>query len=182
MLDDICAIRRADPARVHAMGFSGGARLCCYLARDLPGRLASIGAVAGLRFPPGLKSTSVAVSAIHGRGDSINPYLGGIGPRWDASVERAAEAWAAAAGALSTTQHSVRPGVHERRWPADGLDRVRLVTLAMAAHCWPGSSDEMHRRDFGVCDDLDATDALLDFFAAHPLASAVPGARYQRRS
>lgn len=176
VLDDVSKIRRIDPASVHAMGFSGGARLCCYLVRDLPDRLASIGAVAGLRFPPGLPATSVGVLAIHGRGDDINPYLGGAGPRWDVPVESAAEAWAAAAGARGVTARFCGSTVHHRRWAANGREQVRLITLDRAAHCWPGSSDEEHRRDFGVCDEIDATDVLLGYFALNsPPTSSMLG-------
>jgi hypothetical protein len=41
---------------------------------------------------------------------------------------------------------------------------VRLVTLGRAGHCWPGSQDAAHHRQFGVCDDADATGLALDFF------------------
>jgi polyhydroxybutyrate depolymerase len=182
MLSDIEAIRRVDRAHVYAMGFSGGARLCCYLAKELPDRLASIGVVAGLRFPRGLNSTAVAVVAIHGRSDDINPYLGGTGPRWDDSVCSAAEAWATAAGAWEATELAVQPGVHERRWGTAGVERVRLVTVDTATHCWPGSVHKQHRRDFGVFDGIDATATLLSFFNDHQRNGRAPSACDQRSS
>jgi polyhydroxybutyrate depolymerase len=150
--------------RVHVMGHSGGARLASHLAARLPG-ITSVGLVAGARFPP-VPQWWPAVLAIHGRADEINPYAGGLGPRWDVSVPDSIARWAAGAGCGPEARaRQTEPGVTEHRYErSDGTSPVRLLALDGVGHAWPGSRDPAHASRFGAPGRFDASEALWDFF------------------
>lgn len=150
---------------VHLLGFSGGARLCCRLALEAGDTVTSIAVVAGLRPPARPPSGSLRVLAVHGWQDAVNPYPGGQDPRWHEPVPDAAQSWALALGcAPAPAVERPSPALETRSWSAGRTERVRLLTLDRAGHCWPGSRDTGHHRQFGRCDDADATGAALDFF------------------
>jgi polyhydroxybutyrate depolymerase len=154
----------ADPERIYLAGFSGGARLCSYLAGVLGERLAAAAMVAGLRVPPDCGVPLPPIVAIHSRADEINPYTGGLGPRWDLGIEETATA-------IAEREHLNGPAVTEnarvvRRAYASSRGEERLVTytLADAPHNWPGSRDPRHRFRYGQTKDLDATALFWSFF------------------
>jgi polyhydroxybutyrate depolymerase len=66
-----------DPSRVFSTGFSGGARMTSQLGCDLPGTIAAIAPVSGLRLPsPCTGTRAVPVISFHGTADPIDPYDG----------------------------------------------------------------------------------------------------------
>ncbi|GAX76908.1 hypothetical protein CEUSTIGMA_g4354.t1 [Chlamydomonas eustigma] len=85
-----------DPLRVYVTGFSGGARMACQLACDLPNMITAIAAVSGIRFPSPCRSQqSTPIIAFHGTLDEVDLYKGGGQAYWTYSVPQAAQMWAA---------------------------------------------------------------------------------------
>lgn len=153
-----------DPRRIHLRGFSGGARLASHLVSAVPDRLSSTCCVGGIRFVPS-SGRLPPLLAIHGALDSLNPYPGGVGPRWSESVEDVVRQWAVASGCASTPQYrmlsdEVREAVY---LDAVGFPAVRLITVADAAHSWPGTSHRGHIAQFGTPGTFSASQAHWDF-------------------
>jgi polyhydroxybutyrate depolymerase len=164
-----------DSRRVYATGFSGGARMASQLACDLPGRIAAIAAVSGLRFPAPCPTTrAIPVLALHGTADPVDPYGGHGQSYWTYSVPDAAKRWAAhdgcaaklatthpAADVTLTTYSGCRPGAI-----------VELYTIAGEGHEWPGGPTLPPFLAHVLGPQSNAVDAnavIWKFFAAHPL-------------
>jgi polyhydroxybutyrate depolymerase len=165
LISSLVAEGIADKERIYLAGFSGGARMISYLAGVMPERIAALGAVSGLRLPPVSAVPPPPIIAFHSRTDEINPYLGGVGPRWDLGVEDTAAAFARRYGCgAPLVEHS--DGV-TRRVYRDGALRERLVTytLDVHPHGWTGSHDAAHNAQYGLPSGLiDATVLIWDFF------------------
>jgi polyhydroxybutyrate depolymerase len=127
-------------------------------------RLAPVCCVGGVRFVPA-PGELPPLLGIHGRLDAFNPYEGGGGPRWSDSVEATVRHWAVASGCAPTPQYRViSDDVRETRY-VDGMGfaAVRLVTVAGAAHSWPGTSQRDHIVQFGAPGSFSASQAHWDF-------------------
>ncbi|KUI27891.1 PHB depolymerase family esterase [Mycobacterium sp. GA-2829] len=161
-----CLISRhgADPRRIHLRGYSGGARLSSHLMAAMGGRFASVCCVAGVRFVPPLGEVPPLL-AIHGALDAINPYAGGVGARWDESVESVVGHWVAASRCVSPPPHCVLSGAaSETRYADDdGFAAVRLITVADAAHSWPGTAEHDHIAQFGAPGTFSASQSIWNF-------------------
>jgi polyhydroxybutyrate depolymerase len=154
---------RVDPRRIHLRGFSGGARLASLLHSAMADRLSSVCCVAGVRFVPS-SGRLPPLLAMHGSLDSVNPYQGGGGPRWSESVESVIDQWAVAHGCGPPQYRQVADAVRETRYAdAEGFAMVRLLTVADAAHSWPGTRHRDHIAQFGASGSFDATQAHSDF-------------------
>ena len=169
LIDALVAESVADPERVYLAGFSGGARLCSYLAGVMPERIAAIGTVAGLRLPPLNVIPPPPIIAFHSRGDEINPYAGGAGPRWDLGVDDTAAAFAARY-AWSTPVRDTVDGLQRDVYrDRDGRERLVAYTLDDRPHGWYGSRDPQHSAQYGTTGDIvDATAMIWDFFRGNP--------------
>jgi polyhydroxybutyrate depolymerase len=155
----------ADASRIYLTGFSGGARLCSYLAGVMPESIAAIATVAGLRIPPRATTEPPPILAFHSRSDAINPYLGGAGLRWDLGVEETAAAFAEryawSGPSIDISQGLIRHGYRDRR----GRERLITYTLQDAPHSWPGSRDPRHVAQYGAgTDAVDASALIWAFF------------------
>jgi polyhydroxybutyrate depolymerase len=165
LISSLIAEGVADRERIYLAGFSGGARMCSYLAGVMPERIAAIGAVSGLRLPPASSVSPPPIIAFHSRTDDINPYLGGAGPRWDIGVEATAAAYAERYGWKAPSIECA--GGVTRRVYLDGELRERLVTYTLDRHPhgWTGSSDAAHNAQYGLpTGAIDATTMIWDFF------------------
>ncbi|WP_431972412.1 alpha/beta hydrolase family esterase [Nocardia sp. bgisy134] len=164
LIDDVVERQGADPARIHLRGYSGGARLASHIAAALPHRIASIGCIAGVRFPPRPSSSMPPLLAIHGRQDPFNPFDGGTDERWCESVEYAVGRWADHWGCHTRTERMIDDGVHEIRYErVDGSSPVRLIIVEEAEHSWPGTSDRRHIAAFGEAGAFSASTAYWRF-------------------
>jgi polyhydroxybutyrate depolymerase len=154
-----------DPDRIHLRGFSGGARLSSHVMAKVPDRLRSTCCIAGVRFVEPSSSRLPPMLAVHGARDAVNPYQGGAGPRWSESVESAVRRWATAARCAPMPQCPNSVGdIREVRYAdAAGFAAVRLVTVADAAHSWPGTAHRDHIAQFGPPGSFDAAQAHRDF-------------------
>jgi polyhydroxybutyrate depolymerase len=153
-----------DPARVFALGWSGGARLLSHWAAQQGCPVTRVVCVSGVRTPPG--APTARLLALHGARDQINPWDGLDQPRWAESVPMAAQAWADALGAKSLVRQASQAG-EVTTWLADDDSVVaRLHRLAGVGHAWPGTADAEQRRLFGDAGSVRATDVAADFLFA----------------
>jgi polyhydroxybutyrate depolymerase len=183
LLDTLGRRVTLDTARVYATGISNGAMFAIRLACDLPGVFAAIAPVAGA-VPAALAercaaAAPVAVAAFQGTADPLLPYAGGgrgaSGRGEVLSAQRSGELWARVDGCdpsseLEAPRDSVRDEtrVRARRWTGckDGR-AVVLYTIEGGGHTWPGGPP-VGARVGRVTRELDATEAIWAFFAAHP--------------
>lgn len=150
-----------DQARVYATGFSGGGRMSSRLGCLLPDKIAAIGPVAGVRWPPPCPGRPVPVLAIHGLADGTNAYVGEgpEHPRWDESVEDAVTGWAQKNGCSPTRI------VHD---PAGALSTYSY------AECQADASVELIRMDgidhiYPTGEPLHAAERVWAFFERYSL-------------
>jgi polyhydroxybutyrate depolymerase len=165
LISSLIAEGIADKERIYLAGFSGGARMCSYLAGMMPERIAAMAAVSGLRLPPASSVPPPPIIAFHSRTDDINPYLGGAGPRWDIGVEESAAAFAQRYG-WNAPSIERDDGV-TRHVYRDRALRERLVTytLDVHPHGWTGSHDSAHNAQYGLpTGAIDATTMIWNFF------------------
>jgi polyhydroxybutyrate depolymerase len=169
-----------DPQRIYAVGYSGGARLASQLACAMPGRIAAIGAVAGLRFPRGGETGCVSgqrpvpVLAFHSLDDPVNPYRVAAGkhpPYWTYGVDKAQALWAAHNGcAAAPVRETVAGGIQRLRYPGCHDDAtVELYRLAGSGHTWPGSGFDFPDFVGPTEKKLDATGLTVNFLLRHRL-------------
>jgi polyhydroxybutyrate depolymerase len=165
----------ADAQRVYLTGFSGGARMCSYVAGMLAPRIAAFGTVAGLRVPPDAGAPPPPAIAIHSRADQINPFEGGLGARWDLGVEETEAAFAARYH-LTGPAVDIHAGIVRHAYRGGrGDERLVTYTLADALHNWPGSRDVRHRFQYGQTQALDATALFWSFFLERRAAGMTDG-------
>ncbi len=168
VIDDVSAIERVDPARVFAVGFSGGAIMVHRLGCDLAGRIAGVASVAGAMILDDCQpSEPVSVIEFHGTADELVPYEGGAtagGATAPSPPTRdVMQRWADlnACPAPSTTEPDGVVTTTSWTGCAQGSS-VRLVTIDGAGHTWfaPG---------FGPINGaVDTTQAVWDFLRALP--------------
>lgn len=142
-----------DPHRVFAAGFSGGARTASRMACTLDGRIRGLAAVAGVRHDSPCEPTPLGVLAIHGTGDTTNPYAGGNSTRWGESVEDAVADWVDTDGCSTSPAVSTpSANLEVRDWNSgcENESRVQLQVVSGGGHTW------------NLLPDTSAT--VLDFF------------------
>jgi polyhydroxybutyrate depolymerase len=164
-----------DPNRVFSTGFSGGARMTSQLGCDLPGTIAAIAPVSGLRLPaPCAGTRSVPVISFHGTADPIDPYSGNGQAYWTYSVPVAAQRWAAHDGCAATPdQTTPAPKVTLTKYAGcQDAAAVELYTITGEGHEWPGGPT-LPTADTSVLgaqsNAIDADSTIWQFFEAHPL-------------
>jgi len=167
LLVELDAVLCVDPKRIYATGFSNGGFLAHRLACERAQVFAAVAAVAGVMGMPSCAPTRpVPVLQIHGTGDVVVPYLGG--PSFP-SVASTVDGWTGRDGCVGSAveifhQDDARCATHAR---CDAGAEVTLCTIAGGGHTWPGGGPfvvggyQSH--------NLNATDTIWDFFAAHPL-------------
>ena len=170
-------------APLFLVGYSGGARLASHLLGLERPTWSAAGLVAGLRpVRPGPRPPPPTVS-FHGGADSINPFEGGLGARWDLGVEEAGRLYASAQGCAPGALEHQLPGarLQVHRTP-DGRPALSMYAVAGGTHAWPGARDEAHLRAFGPGDDsLDASALIADLFVAQMDACGTPACEAEGR-
>jgi polyhydroxybutyrate depolymerase len=167
MLDQIEADYCVDTKRVFSSGFSNGGMLSHRLACESADRIAAIGPVAGpIRLPTCTPSRPVPVAQFHGTSDFIVPYDGGFGAT---SVADCTADWVERNGCDPTATVTFDMGdatCETYSSCTDGADVV-LCTLDGGGHQWPGGQSAGPLGTINM--DIFASEALLDFFDAHPM-------------
>jgi polyhydroxybutyrate depolymerase len=159
LLDQAEARLCVDTSRVYLMGMSNGAYEAHRLGCELTDRVAAIGPVAGLLLFQGCApSRPLPVMMVNGTADSLSQYQ---------YVGAGVDYWKAKNHCTTTTtsyQHGDATCV--TYGGCTGGADVVLCTIADGGHQWPGGDTLplLGKKS----DDLIATDALWDFFVAHP--------------
>jgi polyhydroxybutyrate depolymerase len=139
------------------------------LACEMADTFASVASVAGtLGVPPDTCTPKrpVPLMHVHGTSDVIVPYDGG-GIGGNRSVDVSVGAFRAKNACASSGAPAYSKGdVSCTQWGGckDDAD-VKLCTVQNGAHAWPGGVGV----PYAGTKDLDATNAIVDFFEAHGL-------------
>jgi len=167
LIDELNAKLCVDNKRIFATGLSNGAFMANRLACELSDRIAAIGPVAGQLLTTSCAPTRpVPLMHFHGTADNVVAYGGQFGTP---SVESSIKAWAARNGCAATPTATYAKGdttCETYGSCKQGAD-VTLCKIEGGGHTWPGG--------FAVpglgktTKDIDATDAMWSFFAAHPM-------------
>lgn len=149
-----------DPARIYMMGMSNGGYESHRIACELADRVAAVGPVTGLLLFSGCSpSRPVPVMMINGTADTLSQYQ---------YVGQTVNFWKGKNGCttqMQTYQNGDTTCVTHGGCTA-GADVV-LCTVQEGGHQWPGGGSEFPFLG-KKSNDIIATDALWDFFAAHP--------------
>jgi polyhydroxybutyrate depolymerase len=159
LLDEAKSRLCLDDDRVYMMGLSNGAYMSQRSACQLADRIAAIGPVAGnLLFQGCAPSRPVPVWMVHGTGDPIISYSW-VGPTvdfWVAKNKCTTMATTFQQGDTTCVTHGDC---------TNGADVV-FCTVTDGGHQWPGG-DELPFMGKKT-DAIIATDAIWEFFVAHP--------------
>ncbi len=176
LVDHLMGQYPIDPRRVFATGMSNGAMMSYRLACEASDVFAAVAPVAGaLNLDICDPEFPVSVLVIHGTEDQHVRLEGGppsvsVDPheRVDRSVADALRFWADRDGCdpqpQATQTGEVRHETHSGCLP--GLS-VELLAIDGGGHAWPGASKFSPRGD-APSQALDASQAIWDFFEAHP--------------
>jgi len=183
LLDHLERMLCVDTARVFSLGMSNGAQMSSLLACRLPGRIAAIGAIAGVEFPRPCAGEPVPVIAFHGRRDPFVPYAGGglnavaiadqhhyhgdlpPGTPTPTGVDASMASWA--------RHNRCDPEPAETRISAEVVRRVwercaaptELYVVDDGGHAWPGRPQPALEKVLGhTTTDIDATRLVGAFF------------------
>ncbi|MCG2798497.1 MAG: hypothetical protein L6367_08150 [Cellulomonas sp.] len=187
LIDTLVATGCVDATRVYATGYSGGGRMISQYACDVPGRLAAIAPVAGLRAgaPSATDASTVdtstcapaqgtSVLTFHGTADPVNWYDGGgLFPYWGYSATTALSRWAEIDGCRrgpSTRQVSGSVSLVTYSGCTKGTS-VAMYVVADGGHTWPGSTSTTFPAVLGtLTQEIDASSLMWRFFSGHRCA------------
>jgi len=160
LLDEAEARLCIDPARVYMMGMSNGAYESFRLGCEMADRIAAIGPVAGLLLFQGcMPANPMPVMMINGTSDSLSQYQ---------YVAQVANIWKQINGCTtsSTTYQNGDTMCVTSSGCTAGAD-VTVCTVQDGGHQWPGGGTEFPFLG-KKSNDINSTNALWDFFVAHP--------------
>jgi len=163
--DQLCI----DDARVYATGMSNGGFLSHRIGCELADRFAAIAPVAGVNgMTTCMPARPMPVMHFHGTADPLVPYTGSTSLGFIAVPDSFA-AWAARDACTGDAVETYRNGDSHCSTYKDcgGGAEVTLCTIDGGGHTWPGGTPVPSLGT--TTTDLDATDAMWAFFAAHPL-------------
>ena len=159
LIDQLEAQLCVDPDRVYATGLSNGGYMSYTLACDFADRIAAIGPVAGLFAVSTCNpKRPMPVFHVHGDADQIVSYQ---------YVAQTVDFWVQSnkCTTTTTTYQNGNATCVTHGGCTDGAD-VELCTIAGGGHQWPGGEALPF---LGMkSDDLITTDAMWEFFVAHP--------------
>jgi polyhydroxybutyrate depolymerase len=130
---------------------------------------AAAASVSGLLAIECAPSRPFPILHFHGTDDFIVSYDGG-GFAGNDSVEDVMNGWATRNGCAATRTRYFENG-EARCERYDGCPagaEVEVCTIDDGGHAWPGGGDQPNLYGH-MTNDIDATDAIWEFFAAHPL-------------
>jgi polyhydroxybutyrate depolymerase len=159
-----------DDARIYATGISSGAAMSVKLACALQDRIAAIGPVAALYYPPNCTTAkAMPIIEFHGTEDKLVPFSGGttVGGLPSPDTQFAASQWAKADGcnaepARERVSEHVRSVAYSEC--SDGAVVVQYIVEG-GGHTWPGAVNIAGLGE--TTHEISATDEIWRFFAAH---------------
>jgi polyhydroxybutyrate depolymerase len=168
ILDTLEAELCVDPHRVFSTGMSNGGFLSHRLACELPGRIAAVAPVAGvMAMPTCTPSRPISVMHFHGTADNVVPYGGNANSGFP-SVADTIAGWVTRDQCTDAPAVSFEKGDSkcEAHTHCAGGAEVILCTVDGGGHTWPGGFPIPTGK---TTTDLDASDAMWEFFQRHPL-------------
>jgi len=169
LIDEATAKLCVDDTRVYATGLSNGGFLAHRLGCELADKIAAFSAVAGVLGIDGCSpSRPIPVFHVHGTSDRVIPYTGG-GINGSKSVADTIAFWKTHNGCTTGPTPGFAQGDAScvgYTGCTDGAD-VTLCTIDGGGHQWPGGMS-IGALSGKLSTDLSATDAMWEFFAAHP--------------
>ena len=185
LLDELARRHPVDAKRVFATGISNGGIFSHYLAANLADRIAAIAPVAGGLADPFYRSFApsrpVSVFILQGAADPLMPFDGGAVAFRRGQIiatDETVRLWRQLDRTRALPATGVLPDIDPGdgcrvRWSSWGGGRLNTEVLLYvqegAGHTWPGGSQYLPKSVIGgVCRDFDATQAIWDFFKAHP--------------
>ena len=160
LLDEAETRLCVDPQRIYMMGMSNGAYQSHRMACEIADRVAAVGPVAGLLLFQGCAPTKpVPIMMVNGTSDSLSQYQ---------YVAQGVNFWKQKNGCttMSTTFTNGDASCVTYGGCTAGADVV-LCTIQDGGHQWPGGGTEFPFLG-KKSNDLHTTDAMWDFFVAHP--------------
>ncbi len=177
LIDQLESDYNIDPQRIYANGLSNGGGMSMLLACQLSGRIAAVGSVGGAyTFPWSACQPERPVPAIifHGTADPVVPYYGG--PSHSFAIDfPLVPAWvdvlAGRNGCSSTPVGiSAQGQVSGLRYTGCAQDaEVIFYTISGGGHTWPGGDPLPEFITGYTSQDMNATQAIWNFFQQHPL-------------
>jgi polyhydroxybutyrate depolymerase len=162
---DIESVACVDPQRIYATGLSNGGFMSNRLGCEASDLFAAVAPVVGaLRIP--LEECTPArpmpIFAFNGVQDPLVPYADAV-----ATIDR----WVEVDGCDPEPMVEELDGGDCQTYSGcEGDGDVRFCTLDPMGHCWPGGDPAFCYAFIGPHSDaVDATERMLDFFAAHTL-------------
>lgn len=152
-----------DPDRIHAAGYSNGGLFSTLLACRADDLIASAAAVAAASLEAARcePSRPVALLFLNGTADPVVPYA--------LAAQASVDVWRAIDGCTGAPVSTYAQGDSscESLQDCAAGTEVALCTIEGGGHTWPGGGD--FPSFLGPkTEDLSATDAIWDFFRAHP--------------
>jgi len=190
LIEDLKKKYKIDAKRIYATGISNGAMMSQRLAREMSDTFAAVASVAGT-LPDDLSSRCkptrpISVLLMHGTDDPIVPYNGGpitLGSRaiggkvWSANDtldfwskhDRCSEK--AKTTLLADTDPNDGTRISSQSYSVCFAETtVKLLTVNGGGHTWPRAIQYLPERFIGKTSrDIDATQAIRDFFHTHPM-------------
>lgn len=176
VVDQLSGMYAIDPHRVFATGMSNGGMMSYRLACEAADLFAAVAPVAGaLNVADCEPVEPVSVLAIHGAADQHVLFEGGppivkadVHERVDRSVHYAMTFWAARDGCgLGPVVEQSGAVMHESYIGCQPGLSVELLAVEGGGHAWPGAVKFTAQGD-EPSPDLNASEAMWEFFAAHP--------------
>lgn len=177
LIDELIRTYPIDTRRIYATGMSNGAMMAHRIGIELSHRIAAIAPVVGTIFGDEKRpSQPVPALIINGLLDKHVPPDGGQsrGPganAWDGTPARPAvdqaAFWAEANGCKEKPTEREDATRIEQVYSCPAGRDVKLVLLKDNGHAWPGGRRGSRLGDLPST-SLNATDAIWEFFAAHP--------------
>ncbi|MCW2601316.1 MAG: poly(3-hydroxybutyrate) depolymerase-like protein [Frankiales bacterium] len=139
LVRQLTATECADAARVVITGISDGGDMAAVAACALPGSFRAVVAVAA-SINPRAGCRRIAIVAIHGDADPLDPYRGGPDgrPGYPAvpPASAAIASWAALNGCRTAATSRFAPHIVRTTYPCS----TQLVTVNGGGHTWPGGA------------------------------------------
>jgi len=185
LLDELARRHPIDAKRIFATGISNGGIFSHYLAAKLADRIVAIAPVAGGLADPFYRnfapSQPVSVFILQGTADPLMPFDGGGVAFRRGQIIATGETvrlWRQVdrtrplpvSGDLPDSDAQDGCRVRWSSWRGGRLGSEGLLYVEEGAgHTWPSGPQYLPKAIVGgVCRDFDATQAIWDFFKAHP--------------
>ena len=187
MLDKLASEYAVDTSRIYVAGFSDGGFMAFRLGCEMSRRLAAVASISA-EMPKAMKdscspSPAISLLMMNGTVDPVVPYYGGsghVGSYPTMSAEDSAKQW------VKYDQCEAKPE-HTKLSPREkgGMEtnvykfgdcqagtEVQRYSIEGAGNTWPGGDSSVLREKAGkTSDDVDASEVIWQFFAAHKLAT-----------